>query len=74
MFGHLQYRKFGKTATLALNYTRDKFFPVIRDHRSGSTMFFLSLGLFFKFFTKSRAVIKTKTMYLVVAAMLRKVL
>lgn len=71
---YLRYYQPLPSTVLALNYTREKFFPVIRERVAGVPIFFLSLGLFFKFFTKSRAVIKTKMMYLILASMLRKVL
>lgn len=70
----MRHGQFLPTSTLALNYAREKFFPVIRERVPGTPIFFLSLGLFFKFFSKSRAVIKTKMMYLILAGMLRKVL
>ena len=61
------------TKTLALNFKRNKFFPNIR-HLGGYNFVFASLGMFIKFFNKAKSFIKTKTMYLVLASFLRKIL
>ena len=67
-------RKFHNTSkALSLNFTRGKFFPVIRE-LSGSTYFFLSLGLLAKFLLKGKSFTKSKTVYLLLANFLRKVL
>jgi len=71
---NLRVRQFyGTDKILSLNFTRSKFFPVIRD-LSGRTHFFLSLGLLAKFLLKGKAFTKSKTVYLLVASFLRKIL
>ena len=59
--------------TLALNFTRNKFFPVIRSLK-GETYFFLSLGLLAKFLLKGKSFTKSKTVFLLLASFLRKIL
>ena len=59
--------------TLALNFKRNRFFPNIR-HLNGYNFIFASLGMFMKFFTKAKSFLKTKTMYLILASFLRKIL
>lgn len=64
---------FNPTKVLSLHFTRGKFFPNIRT-LSGQSMFFLSLGLLAKFLLKGKAFTKSKTVYLLMASFLRKVL
>jgi len=64
---------FNPIKTLSLNFTRSRFFPSIRDLK-GQPLFFLSLGLLAKFLLKGKAFTKSKTVYLLLASFLRKVL
>lgn len=64
---------YNSTKALSLNFSRGKFFPVIRT-LSGSTYFFLSLGLLSKFLLKGKSFTKSKSVYLLLASFLRKVL
>ena len=64
---------FNPTKTLALNFTRGRFFPTIQGQNK-NVLFFLSLGLMAKFLLKGKAFTKSKTVYLLLASFLRKVL
>ena len=67
-------RKFhNPTKTLALNFTRNRFFPTLRTI-VGETYFFLSLGLLSKFLLKGKSFTKSKTVFILLASFLRKVL
>ena len=67
-------RKFyNPTKTLALNFTRNRFFPTLRTVL-GETYFFLSLGLLSKFLLKGKSFTKSKTVFLLLASFLRKIL
>lgn len=67
-------RKFhNPTKTLALNFTRSRFFPTLRTIL-GETYFFLSLGLLSKFLLKGKSFTKSKTVFILLASFLRKVL
>jgi hypothetical protein len=61
------------TKTLALNFTRNRFFPTIRTVL-GETYLSLSLGLLSKFLLKGKSFTKSKTVFLLLASFLRKVL
>lgn len=63
----------GSTKVLNLNFPRNRFFPSFRTLK-GETYTFLSLGMFSKYFTKNKSFFKTKTMYLLLAGFLRKML
>ena len=58
---------------LSLNFTRNRFFPVIRTLKGESYMS-LSLGMFSKFFKKGKFFIKNKLVFLLLASFLRKVI
>jgi hypothetical protein len=67
-------RKFyNPTKTLALNFTRNRFFPTLRTVL-GETYFFLSLGLLSKYLLKGKSFTKSKTVFILLASFLRKVL
>jgi hypothetical protein len=67
-------RKFhNPTKALALNFTRNRFFPTLRTIL-GETYFFLSLGLLSKFLLKGKSFTKSKTVFILLASFLRKVL
>ena len=67
-------RKFhNPTKTLALNFTRNRFFPTLRTVE-GETYFSLSLGLLSKFLLKGKSFTKSKTVFILLASFLRKVL
>ena len=71
---NLNRRKFfNPTKVLALNFSRNKFFPVIRTIL-GESYFFLSLGILSKFLLKNKAFTKSKTVFILLASFLRKVL
>jgi len=72
-FKRNQYKYFNAQKALSFNFSRNRFFPTIRT-LTGETYLFLSLGLFMKFFTKSKSFMKSKAMYLLLASFLRKVL
>ena len=59
--------------TLAFNFSRNRFFPTLRTLK-GETYLSLSLGLFMKFFSKSKSFMRSKAMYLILASFLRKTL
>ena len=59
--------------TLSFNFSRNRFFPALRT-LEGETYLSLSLGLFMKFFSKSKSFMKSKQMYLILASFLRKTL
>ena len=59
--------------TLSFNFSRNRFFPALRTLK-GETYLSLSLGLFMKFFSKSKSFMKSKSMYLILASFLRKAL
>jgi hypothetical protein len=59
--------------TLSFNFSRNRFFPALRTLQ-GETYLSLSLGLFMKFFSKSKSFMKSKSMYLILASFLRKTL
>jgi hypothetical protein len=61
------------TKTLALNFTRHRFFPTIRTVM-GETYFSLSLGLLSKFLLKGKSFTKSKTVFILLASFLRKIL
>lgn len=61
------------TKTLALNFTRQRFFPTIRTV-TGETYFSLSLGLLSKFLLKGKSFTKSKTVFILLASFLRKIL
>jgi len=58
---------------LSLNFTRNRFFPVIRTLH-GESYVTLSLGMFSKFFKKGKFFIKNKLVFLLVASFIRKIL
>lgn len=58
---------------LLLNFKRNRFFPSIKSSNS-TTYLTLSLGLFSSFFKKGKFFIKNKSVYLVLAGFLRKIL
>ena len=64
---------FNPTKILSLNFPRSKFFPVLRT-LAGEPYFFLSLGLLSKFLLKNKAFTKSKTVFILLASFLRKVL
>ena len=64
---------FNPTKALSLNFTRGKFFPTLRTIE-GESYFFLSLGLLAKFLLKGKAFTKSKTVFILLASFLRKVL
>jgi len=67
-------RKFhNPTKALALNFTRNRFFPTLRTIL-GETYFSLSLGLLSKFLLKGKSFTKSKTVFILLASFLRKVL
>jgi len=71
---NLNRRKFfNPTKLLALNFSRNKFFPVIRTIL-GESYFFLSLGILSKFLLKNKAFTESKTVFILLASFLRKVL
>ena len=71
---NLNRRKFfNPTKVLALNFSRDKFFPTLRT-LLGESYFFLSLGILSKFLLKNKAFTKSKTVFILLASFLRKVL
>ena len=71
---NLSRRKFfNPTKVLALNFSRDKFFPTLRT-LLGESYFFLSLGILSKFLLKNKAFTKSKTVFILLASFLRKVL
>ena len=71
---NLHRRKFfNPTKALSLNFTRGRFFPILRTIK-GESYFFLSLGLLAKFLLKGKAFTKTKTVFILLASFLRKVL
>jgi hypothetical protein len=63
----------GTQKVLNLNFPRNRFFPNLKTLK-GETYTFLSLGMFSKFFVKNKSFFKTKTMYLLLAGFLRKIL
>ena len=63
----------GAQKIINLNFPRNRFFPSIKTLK-GETYTFLSLGMFSKFFTQNKSFFKTKTMYLLLAGFLRKIL
>ena len=64
---------FYPSKVLSLNFSRNKFFPVLRSLK-GPTYFFLSLGFLSKFLMKGKAFTKTKPVFILLASFLRKVL
>ena len=71
---NLSRRKFfNPTKVLALNFSREKFFPTLRT-LLGESYFFLSLGILSKFLLKNKAFTKSKTVFILLASFLRKVL
>lgn len=58
---------------LTFNFTRNKFFPVIRDYDK-NCFFFSSIGILARRFNKGKSTYKTKQMYLASASLLRKIL
>ena len=64
---------FNTQKTLALNFKRNRFFPTLRTLK-GESYIFLSLGMFIKFFNKSKSFLKSKSMYLILASFFRKIL
>jgi len=58
---------------LLLNFKRNRFFPSIKN-TTNTTYVTLSLGLFSSFFQKGKFFIKNKSVYLVLAGFLRKIL
>jgi len=58
---------------LLLNFYKKRFFPVICNV-AGHTYSISSLGMFSKFFNKSKSFIRSKSIFLVSAAFLRKIL
>ena len=64
---------FNTKKTLALNFKRNRFFPTLRTLK-GESYTFLSLGMFIKFFNKSKSYLKSKSMYLILANFFRKML
>lgn len=59
---------------LNLNFRRHRFFPSVRSYKNNNVFLTTSLGLFWKYYFKPKAFRKSKTMYLVSASFLRKVL
>jgi len=68
-----KYKYYNATKALSFNFTRNKFFPVLRTLK-GETYFFLSLGLLSKFLLKGKAFTKSKQVYILLASFLRKIL
>lgn len=64
---------FNTQKTFALNFKRNRFFPTLRTLQ-GESYIFLSLGMFIKFFNKSKSFLKSKPMYLILASFFRKIL
>jgi hypothetical protein len=64
---------YNPTKALSLNFTRSRFFPTLRTV-SGETYFYLSLGLLSKFLLKGKSFTKSKTVFILLASFLRKVL
>lgn len=59
---------------LNLNFTRNRFFPSFRPGLASEVYVTMSLGLLAKYFLKPKCFTKSKTVYLAVAAFLRKIL
>ena len=57
----------------SLNFKRNRFFPTLRT-LSNENYLFLSLGMFLKFFQKTKAFLRSKTMYLLASSFIRKIL
>lgn len=66
-------KKFLFPKVLLLNFKRNRFFPSIKVLQ-GETYVTVSLGLFASFFKKGKFFIKNKSVYLVLASFLRKIL
>lgn len=62
-----------KCKILSLNYTRARFFPVVRTV-SGDNYVSLSLGLFAVMFNKGKSFIRSKSVFMSAVGFLRKVL
>ena len=67
------YKHHNVKKTLALNYKRNRFFPNIHTLK-GDNYIMLSLGMFMKFFLKSKSFLRSKSMYLILSSFLRKIL
>ena len=67
------HKHYNVKKTLALNYKRNRFFPNIHTLK-GDNYITLSLGMFMKFFLKSKSFLRSKSMYLILSSFLRKIL
>jgi len=63
-----------ETTDFVLNFKRLRFFPLARPHTSGDTIFTTSLGCIAKFLNKGKSHTKKKSVFLLVASLLRKIL
>ena len=63
-----------ETTDFVLNFKRLRFFPLSRPHTSGDTIFTTSLGCIARFLNKGKSHTKKKSVFLLVASLLRKIL
>merc|ERR1712146_286927 len=63
-----------ETTDFVLNFKRLRFFPLAKPHTSGDTIFTTSLGCIAKFLNKGKSHTKKKSVFLLVASLLRKIL
>lgn len=65
--------KYKLSKVLVLNFKRKRFFPLIRDI-TGNTFFNTSLGILAKYLQKGKFFTKKKSVFLLVASLIRKML
>jgi hypothetical protein len=63
-----------ETTDFVLNFKRLRFFPLARPHLSGETIFNTSLGCVSKFLNKGKSYLKKKSVFLLAATLLRRIL
>ena len=63
-----------QTTDFVLNFKRLRFFPLSRPRYSGETIFTSSLGCVAKFLNKGKSNIKKKSVFLLLAVLLRRIL
>jgi hypothetical protein len=63
-----------QTTNFVLNFKRLRFFPLARPRYTGETIFTTSLGCISKFLNKGKSHTKKKSVFLLVASLLRKLL
>jgi hypothetical protein len=63
-----------QTTDFVLNFKRLRFFPLARPRYSGETIFTTSLGCISKFLNKGKSYSKKKAVFLLAAALLRRIL